>query len=82
MKMSREKVEQAMVSAMEHEPLVDALRQLLADFVADESRAALLPDLNAEARAYNCGRAAAITDFRTTLMELGLKLEPSTEDSI
>lgn len=82
MKISREKVEQAMVSAMEHEPLVDALRQLLADFVADESRAALLPDLDAEARAYNCGRAAAITDFRTTLMELGLKLEPSTEDSV
>lgn len=79
MKIPQEKIEQAMVSAMEHEPLVQALKQVLADFVADESRAALLPDLNSEARAYNCGRAAAIVDFRSLLVELGLKLDSSAE---
>ena len=79
MKIPPEKIEESFKALGQDDPVVQALRQVLADFVADESRAALLPDLNAEARAYNCGRAAAITDFRSLLVELGLKLDSSGE---
>lgn len=74
MKISPEKIEESFKALGQDEPVVQALRQVLADFVADESRAALLPDLNAEARAYNCGRAAAITDLQALLEELGVPL--------
>ena len=79
MKIPPEKIEEAFKALGQDDLVVQALRQVLADFVADESRAALLPDLNAEARAYNCGRAAAIVDFRSLLVELGLKLDSSGE---
>lgn len=74
MKIPPEKIEEAFKALGQDDPVVQALRQVLADFVADESRAALLPDLNAEARAYNCGRAAAITDLQALLEELGVPL--------
>lgn len=77
MRLSKDKIETAMVSAQESEPLVAALRQVLNEMIADETLAAINSNLSAEARAYNCGRVAGINDFKELLMDLGLKLEPT-----
>lgn len=73
-KLTNEKIEEILRSAHEQEPWVSALNQILDEEIMDESRQALLPDLHKESRAYNCGRAAAIFDFKMMLIEKGLKL--------
>ena len=72
--MDAEKIEEALKSAHELDPVVAALNQILDEEIQDASRNALAPDLNAESRAYNCGRASSIFDFKMMLMERGLKL--------
>jgi hypothetical protein len=52
---------------------------VLGELIADEVSAAINSALTPEARAYNCGRAAALSDARSFLVEMGLKLEAPQE---
>lgn len=74
MNISPEKMEEAFKALRQDEPVVQALRQVLADFIADEVSAAINSNLTAEGRAYNCGRAASLSDLRSFLVETGLPL--------
>lgn len=73
-RLTEEKLEEILKSTHELDPIVVAINQIMNDILMDESRNALLADLNAESRAYNCGRAASIFDFKMMLIEKGLKL--------
>ena len=77
--MTEEQLRMAFSGSGEHEPVVKALRQVLDDLIADEVSAAINSALTAEARAYNCGRAAALSDARSLLVDLGLELDASKE---
>jgi hypothetical protein len=63
MKLNQEQLTEALSVSDEH-PVIAAFLQILGDTADDESRSAILPNLSAEDRAYNCGRAAAIQDLR------------------
>ena len=63
MKLNQEQLAEALSVSDEH-PVIAAFLQILGDTSDDESRSAILPNLSAEDRAYNCGRAAAIQDLR------------------
>ena len=63
MKLNQEQLAEALSVSDEH-PVIAAFLQILDDTADDESRSAILPNLSAEDRADNCGRAAAIQDLR------------------
>lgn len=63
MKLNQEQLTEALSVSDEH-PVIASFLQILGDTADDESRSAILPNLSAEDRAYNCGRAAAIQDLR------------------
>jgi hypothetical protein len=63
MKLNHEQLAEALSVSDEH-PVLAAFLQILSDTAEDENRTAIVPNLSAEDRAYNCGRAAAIQDLR------------------
>ncbi len=80
MRLSEEKLEEALKGCTGHEPVVQALAQILGDFIADEVSAAINSNLTAEGRAYNCGRAASLSDLRSFLVETGLPLDGKPQE--
>jgi len=79
MRMTDEQLRMALGGVGEHEPELRALQQVLGELIADDDSAAINSALTPEARAYNCGRAAALSDARSFLVEMGLKLEAPQE---
>lgn len=75
MRLSDEKLVEALKGCTGHEPVVQALAQILGDFISDEVSAAITASLTVENRAYNCGRAASLSDLRSFLVETGLPLD-------
>ena len=80
MKITQEKIEETLRSFQGREPIVLALRKILSDFLDDEVLAAINSNLTAEARAYNCGRAASLNDLKAFLVDSGFPLEDKSED--
>lgn len=80
MRLPEAKIEEILKSLGADEPIVQALRQVFADFIADEVSAAINSNLTAEGRAYNCGRAASVSDLRSFLADSGLPLEHKTQE--
>jgi hypothetical protein len=78
--MRQEKLEETLKAFGQDEPIVQALRQILSDFIADETHAAVASNLTAEARAYNCGRAASLHDLQAFLVDSGFPLEHKSEE--
>ena len=60
--MNEEKLKIALSVSDDH-PVMQAILQVLKDTEEQEVNACVLPNLLAEDRAYNCGRAAAIKDL-------------------
>ncbi len=69
MKLNYEQLAEALSVSNEH-PVMAAFLQIVADSAEDETRSAILPNLSAEDRAYNCGRAAAIQDLSLLISSL------------
>ena len=69
MKLNQEQLTEALSVSDEH-PVIAAFLQIIADTAEDESRSAIMPNLSAEDRAYNCGRAAAIQDLSLLISSL------------
>jgi len=69
MKLNQEQLAEALSVSDEH-PVIAAFLQIIADTVEDEGRSAIMPNLSAEDRAYNCGRAAAIQDLGLLISSL------------
>ena len=78
--MKQDKIEETLRGFGPDEPIVKAIRQILADFIADETHAAVGGNLTAEARAYNCGRAASLHDLQAFLVDSGFQLEHKSEE--
>ena len=62
-----------LVNIVPENPVWQAILCVLEAARQDERQHALLADLTAEARAYNCGRAAALENLCLTLPELQAK---------
>ena len=60
--MNEEQLKEALSISDEH-PVIQAFLQIIADQDEAETLAGIMPNLSAEDRAYNCGRAAAIKDL-------------------
>jgi hypothetical protein len=58
------------LSCPESNPLYMALTQVLEDLTAEEVSAAMNPTMSAEARAFQCGRAASLHDLRAIIDEI------------
>jgi len=61
---SVEKLVEIFRSAGEQNPLLLAIQQIVDDQLESETNSAILSDLDANGRAYNCGRAASIKDLQ------------------
>ena len=61
-KLSEEKLREIFTSASGNEPVFVGFMDLLKEHADMNKLAAFQPNLSAEDRAYNCGRAAAIED--------------------
>jgi hypothetical protein len=73
MRMSDEKLKEALSGLTGHEPFVEAVSQILVDMLDDERDAAIQPNLSPENRAYNCGRTAAVLGICEYFENLGWK---------
>lgn len=60
--MNEEQLKEALSVSADH-PVMNAFLQVIADQVESETLSGIMPNLSAEDRAYNCGRAASIRDF-------------------
>jgi hypothetical protein len=80
MRLSDEKLEEILKSCSGTEPLVQAFRQILDNQIADEVSAAIDSRLVGEGRAYNCGRAASLSDLRSFLIESGMPLDQKSQE--
>jgi hypothetical protein len=78
--MKQEKIEETLRGFGQDDPIVRALRQILDEFIVDETHAAVASNLTAEGRAYNCGRAASLHDLKAFLNESGFPLELKSEE--
>jgi hypothetical protein len=58
------------LSCPETNPLYMAWTQVLEDLTAEEVAAAMNPVMSAEARAFQCGRAASLHDLRAIIDEI------------
>ncbi len=63
MRLETEQLELALSVSDEH-PVMAAFLQIIGDKVEDEMLSAILANLTAEDRAYNCGRAAALQELK------------------
>ena len=66
--MTTEQINVAIRSAGPDDPLFVALMTLLDEQLVGETTTALMPSLTPEDRAYNCGRAASLTDLRSEIL--------------
>lgn len=64
--MNEEQLKEALSVSDEH-PVIKAFLQIIAEQDEAETLAGLMPNLSAEDRAYNCGRAAAIKDLSSSI---------------
>lgn len=64
--MNEEQLKEALSVSDEH-PVIRAFLQIIAEQDEVETLAGLMPNLSAEDRAYNCGRAAAIKDLSSSI---------------
>lgn len=64
--MNEEQLKEALSVSDEH-PVIKAFLQIISDQEESEMLAGILPNLSAEDRAYNCGRAAAIKDLSSSI---------------
>lgn len=64
------KLAEILKSVEPENPVFLALMQMARQQSDDEKLAALMPGLTAEARAYNCGRCAALEDFIAIVNEM------------
>ena len=64
--MNDEQLKEALSVSDEH-PVIKAFLQIIAEQEESEVLAGILPNLSAEDRAYNCGRAAAIKDLSSAI---------------
>lgn len=64
--MNEEQLKEALSVSDEH-PVIKAFLQIIAEQDEAETLAGLMPNLSAEDRAYNCGRAAAIKDLNSSI---------------
>ncbi len=64
--MNEEQLKEALSVSDEH-PVIKAFLQIIAEQDEVETLAGLMPNLSAEDRAYNCGRAAAIKDLSSSI---------------
>ncbi len=62
MRIEEEELKLAMSVSDEH-PVMAAFMQIIKDKLEDEMYSAILANLTAEDRAYNCGRAAALQEL-------------------
>jgi len=70
MSYSDEKLNEIFRSAGEENPLLKAIEQVISAQLDSELLAAMLPDLDQNGRAYNCGRAASLKDLQTYINTL------------
>ena len=66
MRLTDEQIKEALAVSDEH-PVIQALMQVIDDQMHDEVAFGIQPNLTAEDRAYNCGRAAAIKDLLVSI---------------
>ena len=60
--MNEEQLKESLMVANDH-PVLLAFLQIIADQEESDVLASIIPNLTAEDRAYNCGRAAALKDL-------------------
>jgi hypothetical protein len=70
MKLSESKLIEILKSIEPENPVYKAIMQMARQQADDEKVAALMPGLLPEARAYNCGRCAAMEDFIAIVNEM------------
>jgi len=81
MRYTEEKLQEILKSSSQHNQTYNAFLQIIKDAVNYEHKAALYPDLDSDSRAYNCGRAASITDLLYTIAELSGENELTEDDA-
>lgn len=69
MKLNDEQLSEALSVSDEH-PVINAFMQIIDDALQSELSYSIQPNLTAEDRAFNCGRAAGIKDLLVTIQTI------------
>lgn len=81
MNYTEEKLQEIFRSASGLDPTYKAFVHVIRQIIKESNIAAIQPDLTNESRAYNCGRAASVTDLLYYIQELSSENDLTEENA-